>query len=123
MSDWHEEETYRSMIQISTSALRFTLFANGGAAVALLTLVGATADSSCKLEDVSESLGFFLAGVFLGGIAHIFAYLTQLALHQENMNRPVNPKHTGWLNMAILSSVISLFCFCIGAASGVKAFG
>ncbi len=124
MSDWHKEETYKSMIQISLSTLRFSLLSNGGAVVALLTLFGATSASTSapSISDISAPLSFFLGGIFLGGIAHVFAYLTQLTLHSENMGDSAPPKHTGWLGLAIFCVVLSIFCFGFGAFSGVKAF-
>jgi len=38
--DWHKEETYKSLILIGLSALKFVLLANGGAAVAILAFIG-----------------------------------------------------------------------------------
>jgi hypothetical protein len=35
-SRWHAQETYKGLIQISLSGLRFAVFANGGAAVATI---------------------------------------------------------------------------------------
>jgi len=35
-NNWHLEETYKSLIQISLVVMRFILIANGGAAVALM---------------------------------------------------------------------------------------
>ncbi len=40
MSSWHTEETYKSLIQISTSGLRVVLVANGAAAIAILAFLG-----------------------------------------------------------------------------------
>lgn len=120
MTDWHKEETFKSLIQISISVLKFCLFANGGAAIALLTLVGATSSSDNPVTNVGEPLGLFIAGIVLGGFAHVFAYLTQLTLHGENFGHKVSPKHQGWLNLAIFCVILSVLCFSFGAALGIK---
>lgn len=114
MNEWFKEATYRSMIEISLSALKFCLLSNGGAAVALMTLFGAKSEIF-QPSEVSCSMGLFLTGVAAGGFAHVFAYLTQLKLHQENMNANMPSKHPILLSIAITFVFVSLIMFVIGS--------
>lgn len=123
MSDWHQEETYKSLIQIGVNALRFVVIANGGAAIALLAFLGKIYEPGKVLPDVTTSLGWFLAGVFLGGIAHYTAYMTQLSLFNENMDlfkEKLLNNHSKWLTVSLVIVVSSIICFGVGAWLGVN---
>ena len=78
MSEWHDKETYKSLIQIGTSALRFVLLANGGAAIAVLALIGNIYEPDILVPNLAPSLAWFLSGMVGGGAAHVTAYVTQL---------------------------------------------
>jgi uncharacterized membrane protein YidH (DUF202 family) len=122
MTDWHKKETYKSLIKIGTSALRFVLLANGGAAVAVLAFVGKVYHPSATVPNVAPSLGWFLAGVFIGGIAHFTAYMTQLALYNEDAKRETlrwYQHHEVWLGLSVALVVFGVVCFGIGAWCGV----
>jgi len=126
MSEWHKEETYKSLIQIGTSALRFVLLSNGGAAVALLALLGKAYEPGGNIPNVSSSLAWFLAGIFAGGVAHFTGYMTQLTLYNEDLNsQPVRGfrSHRLWLNLSLLLVIFGILCFGVGAWCGVRALG
>lgn len=119
MSDWHAEETYKSMIQLSQGALRFGALVNGGAAVALLAMVGDLAGSEPAL-DIRTAMLCFVAGVVLSGLAHACSYLTQLQLYQETaFGAP--QRHTVYLYLAIAFVLGSLALFAFGAWSAATA--
>lgn len=124
-SDWHAQETYKGLIQISISALRFGIFANGGAAVALLAFLGKNI-SVVDLDAMKCSMALFISGVALGGFAHITAYLTQLRLYGESaLGTPQKGlfRHNTFLRATIVLGAASVVVFAIGSWWGVAAFG
>ena len=123
MTGWHEEETYKSLIQIALGALRFVLFANGGAALALLAFLGSVWGKSTPPPDVSLPLGLFLGGVFFGGVAHIGAYLTQLVLYNEDLGITKGGmlrRHETWLYGSLFCIFLGVLAFGVGAYMGVE---
>lgn len=112
-SDWHRQETYKSLVQIANSALRFVLIANGAGATAVLAFIGRIYSTDIELPDVTRALGLFLIGVFLGGVAHFTAYMTQLRLYNE----PPKPQirylrsHRPWLHVTIAAVLLGILSF------------
>ena len=70
-NNWHQEETYKSMIQISSVVMKFIFTANGGAAVALLTFMGQLRAKDIAPPELSCALLFFLLGVLFGGLEKV----------------------------------------------------
>ena len=122
MSNWHTEETYKSMIQISMLIMRFILIANGGAAIALLTFIGNSTTNSSSLAGFRLSMFFFLFGVFMGGVMTLFSYVTQLTLFRENMGRNNKDSHGLPLKIAGLCALGGVFSFALGAWIAVNSF-
>lgn len=123
-SNWHAEETYRSLIQISLGGLRFAIFANGGAAVALLAFLGKESIAALSLGSVRCSMTLFITGVALGGFAHVTAYLTQLRLYGESAHGKPHAgplRHGVLLYLTIALVAASIVTFAIGAWLGVAA--
>jgi len=123
-SNWHQEETYRSLIQISLGGLRFAIFANGGAAVALLAFLGKESTAALSLGSVRNSMIFFITGVAIGGFAHVTAYLTQLRLYGESAHGKPHAgllRHVVFLYLTILLVAASIVTFATGAWLGVSA--
>ena len=121
---WHKEETYKSLIQIGISVLKFVLLANGSAAVALLAFIGKVYTPTTHVPDVTASLGYFLAGVFLGGLAHVTAYVTQLRRYNEtrqNTNICFIKRHETWLYVSIVLILIAIVSFGFGCLTSVTA--
>lgn len=124
MSDWHREETYKSLIQIGNTALKFVLVANGGAVIALLAFLGKVHGTNTPIPGISCSLVAFLIGVFLGGLACVTAYLTQLALYNEPAEKSdlkLFRRHEVWLWVTIFLVFIGIISFGIGSWVGLKA--
>jgi hypothetical protein len=121
MSNWHLEETYKSLILIGTSALKFVLLANGGAAIAVLAFVGELSAKQSDPPALYLSLGCFLAGVFFGGLSHLTGYVTQLVLYNEEKGgaKGFFKKHEPWLYVSLLLVLSGIVCFGVGAWSGV----
>jgi hypothetical protein len=124
-SDWHAEETYKGLIQISLSGLRFAVFANGGAAVALLAFLGGAGNANLSLSAAKTAMGMFVVGVALGGFAHITAYLTQLRLYGESaLGDPQKGffRHNVFLWLTLVLVLTSVALFLSGAWCGVSGF-
>ena len=122
-TSWHAEETYKGLIQIALSALRFAVFANGGAAVALLAFLERSG-AALALAAVKVAMAFFIGGVALGGLAHVTAYLTQLRLCGESaLNVPQAGllRHNTFLKLTVALGVASVVAFAVGAWLGVVA--
>ncbi|XQA69533.1 hypothetical protein ACM9XB_18745 [Xanthomonas sacchari] len=121
---WHAEETYKGLIQISLSALRFGLFANGGAAVALLAFLGKENQKAIIIGSIKATMAIFIAGITLGGLAHLTAYLTQLRLYGESALGDIQQgiwHHNTFLWITILLGASSIIAFAVGSLCGVAA--
>lgn len=119
----HWLETYKSLINISIEGFKFSLLANGGAAVALLAYLGAISSKGATGPDMRWSMAAFLSGLFACGISMFFAYLTQLKLLGE-IGRSGNPAvpHGLVLWIAIAFFALSLFAFAVGSWQAVLNF-
>ena len=105
-------EGFRSVIQVGQSALKTCILVNGGAAVALLAFVGHLVEQAkpqIPVRSLALAMAVFVGGVFAGGLASAFTYLSQWS---SSGNWP----RTGLaLNIAaIASGLVSLGCFCGG---------
>ena len=124
MSDWHREETYKSLIQIGNTALKFVLVSNGGAVIAILAFLGKVHGIDPPVQGISCSLGVYIAGVFIGGLACVTGYLAQLVLYNEPENSHesnIFKRHGTWLWISIFLVFIGVICFGIGSWLGLKA--
>ena len=113
--NWHQEETYKSLMLYGNNAVKFVLLINGGAVIALLTFLG----NLLKNDTVSISMGWpmgcFLAGIVVGGLSNLTAYLTQLSLFNEGTGQRPKTEHTIWLNRTIALILIGIILFGVGA--------
>ncbi|GAB3317231.1 hypothetical protein [Luteimonas notoginsengisoli] len=123
-TQWHAEETYKGLIQIALSCLRFGIFANGGAAVALLAFIGKENQTAITISSVKAAMVVFIVGVTLGGLAHLTAYLTQLRLYGESAlgDEQRGPwRHNNFLTATIVLGAGSVIAFAVGSLCGVAA--
>lgn len=105
-------EGFRSVIQAGQSALKSCILINGGAAVALLAFLGHLVEQkepAVPVQSLAYAMAVFVGGVFAGGLASGFTYLSQW-FFADDWDR------TGFtLNIAsILIGLASLGCFCWG---------
>ena len=121
MSEWNKEETYKSMIQISTVVMKFIFTANGGAAVAMLTFSGHLYAKGSIPPDFSIAMLFFLGGVLAGALTAVFSYMTQLTLFREEMGRETRDKHHTPMRIAALFAIIGIGMFGGGSWLAVNA--
>lgn len=123
-TDWHAQETYKGLIEISLSGLRFSIFSNGGAALALLAFLGQASVTAISLAAAKQAIAIFIIGVALGGAAHVTSYLTQLQLYGESaLGSPEKGlfRHRNLLYLTVFLVALSIVAFAVGALSGVSA--
>lgn len=124
--------TYQSMITFSTEALKLLGFANGGAAVALLSFAGYLK----KSDGLASPLRWFAFGLFFCLVAFFSSYLCQMSLMKywttkeeawifSNLassklkflhvfSSKWRARHVVWFIVVILAAIASLFSFVIG---------
>ena len=109
--EWHRQETYRSLIQISVEGFKLLVLLNGGAAVALLAYLGNVTAKGAAVRDFHAPMVLFVTGLAFCGLALISSYLTQLALFSESHGRRFTPGHGFWLWLSVIFVVLSLGAF------------
>lgn len=118
--NWHPQETYKSMISISTEGFKLLALLNGGAAAGMLAAFQHLSKSIPPFA-LQISIACFALGLFFVGVAILAAYMTQNTLYNESMNRPVPKSHEVYLKRAFFACVFSLACFLGGALTAVFA--
>ncbi len=116
---WHLEKTYDSLMTYGLNGIKYVPLINGGAVIALLTFLGNNADKAPMLK---VAIYFFVAGIVVGGVLTITAYLTQLALYNEERGIKIYPNHRHYLNLTIILIIAGQFLFVIGAVTATQAF-
>jgi hypothetical protein len=116
------DETFKSLITLSTEAFKALQLLNGGAIVALLAFAGQAHDRSYLAHSAALPIVFFVAGLVLATLAYGSAYLTQFALHNEGHSRKGlwNLHHTTWLWLTFIICVLSLVAFSVDALCSVR---
>jgi hypothetical protein len=116
-------ETFKSLIQISVAGFKMLALFNGGAAVAILAYLGNIAGKGQPTPDMIVPMGFYLAGLFLCGLAYLGSYMTQLFLFNEAMGRKPEGSHQRWLYPTMVVVGLSLVAFAIGSYFATVRFG
>jgi hypothetical protein len=120
--DWHQIETYKSLIQFGAFGLKFLQVVNGGAVLALLAYLGDVTGAGRSAPDVTYPMILFVAGLALSGAATITVYLTQLALYNEGNRALSDGVHGRWLWLSIGLCGLSLVSFAVGAVWATRVF-
>lgn len=120
----HAIETFKSLITISTEAFKALQWLNGGAVVALLAYFGQVSADPSILARAKVPMALFVAGLVASTVAFVTSYLTQLALHNENINNPIyrGPRHEFWLWVTFIICVTSIVLFAWGAFACINVF-
>jgi hypothetical protein len=118
-------ETFKSLVSISTEALKSLLLLNGGAIVALLAYLGQSGEARASAHFMRSPLAFFTVGLLLAALAFCTAYLTQLALYNEDGLGPdfKGIRHHVWLRLTLAFGIGSLAAFAIGAFATIRVLG
>jgi hypothetical protein len=115
----HRTETYKSMISISVELFKFLALLNGGAAAGAIASFQVLL-KSIAIQDLKISIGLFIAGLVLTGLAITCSYLTQLELYKGSVREEEN-QHPYFLFAALSCCLLSLSAFCWGALNAVIA--
>jgi hypothetical protein len=112
-------ELFRSVIQSGHAALKSLFLLNGGAAVAVLALVGHLSTSPIAAGQVNKfacPLAWFTVGLVLAATASCFTYLVQTAFaaRQKRRGRLLN-----YLTMSLSGG--SIIAFIVGGATAYLA--
>jgi hypothetical protein len=125
---WHIEETFKGLINLSIEALKALLLINGGAAVAVLAYLGnlASHGSVLHLPNIKTALMWFAGGVLATALAFIVAYFTQYRLYFEerarHMRQPFHQRHAIGMGIATVLVLSSAIAFGFGCWSAATAF-
>ena len=114
----HAIETYKSLISISTEGFKALQLLNGGAVVAMLAYLGQLSSKCPELIYLAKlPLGLFVGGLVAGTFFFVTSYLTQLALHNENMGSVPHAGggHRLWLCLSFVIGLSSVALFASGA--------
>ncbi len=114
-SDWHQEETYKSLMLYGNNAVKYVLLINGGAVIALLAFLGNLIKNSTVEIYMGWPMGCFLTGIVVGGLAHITAYLTQLSLFNESVGNIHESVHVKWLYASLALVLLGIILFGAGS--------
>ena len=81
-------EMFRSLIDSAKDALRASMIINGGAVLALLSLLGNIDNSNLKniSSDLSQAMGIFALGVLSTSIAYGLRYIAQFSYAHKKTN-------------------------------------
>jgi hypothetical protein len=110
------------MVSISMEALKFLVLINGGAAVAIIALLGNIYASGRPVPDLGCPMILFALALVICGVSFASAYFTQLQLLTE-IGTEKAPRHAYPLYTTVALFFISLVLFAVGAVTAVSSFG
>lgn len=126
-------------VEYSQSLLKSLLWVNGGAIVALFSLIGLGEKAGFQIEKIFYSFAFFSAGVAAILFAYICAFFSQLFFMESSLRAAWNHraksamqkpnddplpalKKGNWSMLAgVVTATLSLVFFLIGAAYALRA--
>ena len=123
MPEWHEHETYKSMMTYGQGMLRFVFLVNGGAIIGIMTFLGHIYEKNGRVLEMQPSIVMFLAGIILAGLAAAGAYITQFCLFRETIDRVQGKgwtSHVTWVRLTMLTILLSLVCFAVGSLTAIS---
>ena len=101
-----------------TLSLKFIMLANGSAIVSILTFIG---NHTRQAPHLRYSIYYFVAGLAVGGAAHLTAYLTQLKLFNEYViGTKWYKDHRLWLWLTVALSFTGLILFTTGSVTAAN---
>lgn len=103
---WHQEETYKSLMQYGSMSLKFVMVSNGGAAIGLLSFAGNLIAKQEQAMDIHIPMIIFVLGIVFGGLGMASAYFTQLSLYEENQKAKPQGGHQRYLWACIILVIL-----------------
>ena len=110
-------------IQYALKTITSELLINGGAAVAVLTILGSFVEAKVAINCFFLwSLKFFAAGVFASAASSGFSYISQYYYHLDYVGMEKKKVADGWKYGAIGAIAVGFICFIIGVCFASYAF-
>jgi hypothetical protein len=126
--EWHLTETYKGLITLSAEGLKLLALVNGGAAVAVLTYLGNLVSHTTAgghSPDLKCALQWYCGGLFATTVAFVLAYVTQLALYNEEIKtrhgKSVRRLHAVVLWITVSLALFAAVAFWMGCLSAARA--
>ncbi len=113
-----KSKEFDAVISFAQTALKVPILINGGAAIAILALVGNIWKENRLTVDLAGSLLFFSIGVLIAAIGSGAAYLAQLLflrVRGTEEDKAMESKAEKWQLAAIILVMISYILFMFGA--------
>lgn len=118
----HAQDTYKSLLSISDSAFKYLGSMNGATWLSVLVLSDKIPDSLTSAATLRTAITCFIVSLALTGFCYLFAYLTQLSLHNENLGDLKKGRHAWFLWSTILMYAAGVAVYFWGAYKTVGAF-
>lgn len=118
----HAQDTYKSLLSISDSAFKYLGSMNGATWLSVLVLSDKIPDSLVAAATLRMAITCFIVSLALTGFCYLFAYLTQLCLHNENLGDVKKGRHAWflWTTVVLYASGVCVYFW--GAYQTVGAF-
>ena len=110
-------ESFRAVIEFSLAGVKVVVLINGGAAIAILALVGHLYSVQGQGDPASfaPALLIFAFGVFLGAVGAVCAYVAQHEFTREvQLDQDVLPWGRRAQVIGIVAVSLAVFCFLVG---------
>ena len=128
--EWREQafyETYKSQIALLNDGLKLLGLANGGAAVALMTLIGASVTRCSKVPNMTDPIGAFSYGLVAVIVAYFLSYLSQVGFlkyldTERNLFKLLHIIYFSLGTFAVAAAVATFVLGVTGAVQGFAAF-
>ena len=119
-----KSKEFDAVISLAQTALKSSILINGGAAIAILALMGNTWSENSITADLAESLLFFSIGVLLAVISSGAAYLSQIlflrVFGEEDKTTEGRGKKLQLISIILV--IVSYILFTFGALEARSAF-
>jgi len=109
-TEQHKIETYKSLLSISDAAFKYLGVLNGGTWLSALVFAKDLPGGQQALMHASRGIEFFVISLVLTGLCYLGAYMTQLALHNENIDhRFVRHEIPLWITVLVFIAAVGTY--------------
>lgn len=117
-------ETYKSQITLVVEGLKLLVIANGGAAVALLTLLGSLAGRCTTLPSMTLQIGLFALGLVISIVGFFTSYVAQMTFLKWLATKSLSWKrgHVSAFVGSVVSISLSVILFSVAAVWAASEF-
>lgn len=118
MSDSHQSETYKSLIQISVEGFRYLALMNGATWLTVLTFSERGVSGQPEDCSIKVAVALFIVSLTLTALCYLGSWLTQLCLHNENVAKASQGSYVFpegrhilpmWLTILVFVTAVSVY--------------